>query len=78
MRFIPVTDMEGHSRRLQVFQLNIEPADRIDELKLDVTAPMMAPMPSSAASGGVTCFSRSGSVSAGWRCSCAARSGGHA
>ena len=37
-----------------LFQLNIEPADRIDDEKLDVTAPTMAARPSMPTSGGVT------------------------
>src|SRR5213593_3942970 len=41
-RFIWTTDREGQTRRFRQFQLSIDPAERIDELKLDVTAPMMA------------------------------------
>src|SRR5882762_7838794 len=41
-RFIWTTDSDGQTRRFRQFQLSIEPADRIDELKLEVTAPMMA------------------------------------
>ena len=41
-RFIRAADSDRPDRRLQQFQLNIEPAERIDELKLEVTAPTMA------------------------------------
>ena len=68
----------GHTSRRQVFQLNIDPADRIDELKLDVTAPMMAPMPSRATSGGAVWVSSSGSASAGCADSRACSAAGHA
>src|SRR5256885_10790988 len=51
-RFMSLTEIDGHTSRLKQFQLSIEPADRIDELKLDVTAPMIAARPSSAITGG--------------------------
>src|SRR5437899_7613503 len=37
---------DGHTSRFRQFQLNIDPAERIDELKLDVTAPTIAARPS--------------------------------
>ena len=51
-RRICTTDSDGHSSRFSQFQLNIDPADRIEELKLDVTAPMIAASPSRPTSGG--------------------------
>src|SRR5206468_8226881 len=41
-RFIWTTDSDGQTSRFRQFQLNIDPADRIEELKLDVTAPIIA------------------------------------
>src|SRR5882672_920735 len=45
-RFICRADTDGHTRRFTQFQLNIDPADRIDELKLELTAPTIAARPS--------------------------------
>jgi len=36
-RFICLTDSDGHTRRLRPFQLNIDPAERIDELRCAYT-----------------------------------------
>src|SRR5687767_4364724 len=62
--------MPGFISRQHTFQLNIDPADRIDDEKLDVTAPMIAANPSSPTSGGVRCLKIIGSACAG----CSARS----
>src|SRR3954447_3760244 len=64
-RFICGTDNDGHTRRLTQFQLNIDPADRQEELKLDVTAPTMAARPSQPITGGTACANSSGIASAG-------------
>ena len=64
-RFICSIDSDGHSRRLRQFQLSIDPADRIDELKLDVTAPMIAARPSRPMAGGTAFAKSSGIASAG-------------
>jgi hypothetical protein len=58
-------DRLGRSSRLQQFQLNIDAADRIEELKLEVTAPTIPANPSIATQGGVACFKKSGKVSDG-------------
>ncbi|HEY3130992.1 MAG TPA: hypothetical protein VGL91_16175 [Acidobacteriota bacterium] len=78
MAFIFPTDSSGQTRRLQQFQLNIEPAERIEELKLEVTAPMIAPKPNILTSSGVACRSSKGSVSAGLALSSVRRLGLHA
>src|SRR5262247_1759457 len=57
---------EGHTSRLRPFQLNIEPAERIDELKLDVTAPMIAARPRIPMTGGTACANSTGITSAGF------------
>src|SRR6185369_9980976 len=57
-RFIWTVDSDGHTRRFRQFQLSIEPADRIDELKLEVTAPMIAARPRRPIAGG-TAFAKS-------------------
>ena len=44
----------GQRRRFSPFQLIMDPAERIDELKLEVTAPMIAARPSKPITGGVT------------------------
>src|SRR5262245_398919 len=64
-RFIWMTDSEGHTRRFRQFQLSIEPAERIDELKLDVTAPMMAASPRRPMALGTARANSSGIASAG-------------
>src|SRR5262245_24839092 len=67
-RITPViwtTVRDGQRSRLRQFQLNIEPADRIDELKLDVTAPMIAARPSNLTTGGTARAKSRGMVSAG-------------
>ncbi len=46
-----------------MFQPSIAPADRMDELKLEVTAPTMAANPSSPISGGTTSSRSLGKVS---------------
>src|SRR2546427_8930487 len=51
-RFICIVDSDGHTRRLRQFQLSMDPADRIDELKLEVTAPMIAARPRRPMTGG--------------------------
>src|SRR5450432_937646 len=75
-RFICTTDSDGHTSRLRQFQLNIEPADRIDELKLDVTAPMIAARPSRPMTGGTALAKSIGIASAGVLCSRATMSVG--
>src|SRR5262249_56108785 len=75
-RFICTTDSDGQSRRLRQFQLSIDPAERIDELKLDVTAPTIAARPSSPMAGGTARASSSGIASAGVARSPAAASAG--
>src|SRR5271170_6652750 len=74
--FICRIDKSGNHSRLQQFQLNIDAADKIDALKLDVTAPTMDPNPSSATQAGVASLSIRGSVSEGCSRSLAANSGG--
>src|SRR6185436_5687218 len=71
------TVSDGHTSRFRQFQLNIEPADRIDELKLEVTAPMMAASPSTPTAGGTARAKSSGIVSAGVARRLARTSGGH-
>src|SRR6476660_5351080 len=68
-RFIWTTDREGQTRRFRQFQLSIDPAERIDELKLDVTAPMIAARPRRPITGGTARANSSGIASAGvaWR-----------
>ena len=61
---ISLTDSDGHTSRFRQFQLNIDPADRMDELKLDVTAPMMAARPSRPTERGTACGSRRGMIAA--------------
>src|SRR5204863_3930778 len=68
-RFMSRTESDCHASRLRQFQLSIEPADRIDELKLEVTAPMIAARPSSPTSGGTAVLNSSGIASAGVDCS---------
>ena len=76
-RFICSTESDGQSSRLQQFQLSIDPAERIDELKLEVTAPMIAARPSRPIDGGTALANSSGIASAGvvWRR--VTRSAGH-
>src|SRR5580700_2430755 len=74
--FICRIDKSGSSSRLQPFQLNIDAADKMDALKLEVTAPTMDPRPSSATHTGVASLNISGSVSEGCSLSRAANSGG--
>src|SRR6185436_19801803 len=76
-RFIWTTDREGQTRRFRQFQLSIDPAERIDELKLDVTAPVMAARPSMPATGGTACAKSNGIASAGCACSRASVAGPH-
>src|ERR1051326_8669727 len=64
-RAIRGTVSDGHTSRFRQFQLSIEPADRIEELKLDVTAPMIAASPSSPTTGGTAIAKSSGIASAG-------------
>jgi hypothetical protein len=45
---------------MHVFQLNIDPAERIDAEKLDVTAPTIAASPNHPITGGTTCLKISG------------------
>jgi hypothetical protein len=59
------------------FQLNIDPAEQIDELKLDVTAPMIAASPRIPTMGGTARAKSSGIVSAGVAASRDAISFGH-
>ena len=59
------------------FQLNIDPADRIEELKLELTAPTIAARPSRPTTRGTACRNNSGIVSAGVVCSRATLSAGH-
>src|SRR5436190_20205927 len=75
-RRIWMTDNDGQTRRFRQFQLSIEPADRIDELKLEVTAPMMAARPRSPIAGGTALAKSSGMVSAGVACSRETMAGG--
>src|SRR5262245_26084467 len=77
-RFICRVERSGRSNRRQRFQLTIEAAERIDELKLEVTAPMIAPNPRSATRGGVAYSSSMGNVWAGWDCRRSSRSAGQA
>src|SRR5262245_329233 len=76
-RFICSTDSDGHTRRFRQFQLNMDPAERIDELKLDVTAPMMAARPSSPTARGTARENSSGMASAAFICSRARSSAVH-
>src|SRR5687768_8305253 len=64
-RDIRSTDNDGHSRRLKQFQLSMEPADRIDELKLDVTGPMSAARPRRPIAGGTAVANSNGIASTG-------------
>src|SRR5882672_13219 len=64
-RFIWTIVNDGQTRRFRQFQLNIDPADRQDELKLDVTAPMIAARPRMPIAGGTAFAKSSGIVSAG-------------
>jgi len=59
------------------FQLNIEPADRIEELKLELTAPTIAARPRRPMTRGTARRNSSGIVSAGVACSRATMSAGH-
>ena len=68
-RLICTTESDGQTRRLRQFQLNIEPADRIDELKLEVTAPTIAARPSTPTTGGTARANSNGIASAGVACS---------
>src|SRR5579871_6099473 len=74
--FICSMDNFGARRRLQQFQLNIDAADKIDALKLDVTAPTIDPNPSSATQTGVALRSIRGSACDGCSWTRAASSGG--
>src|SRR5437899_5402437 len=76
-RFIWTTDSDGQTRRFRQFQLSIEPADRIDELKLDVTAPMIAASPRRPMARGTARANSSGIASAGVAWSRDTRSAGH-
>src|SRR4029450_7073854 len=67
----------GRSSREHAFQLNIELADKMDEEKLDVTAPTIAANPINPMTGGVTYLTTIGSASAGCCDSGAANSGDH-
>src|SRR5437763_13550315 len=67
-RFIWIVESDGQTRRFKQFQLSIDPADRIDELKLEVTAPMIAASPSRPMSGGTAFAKSSGIASAGLAC----------
>src|SRR5213596_1255 len=64
-RFICTIDSDGHTRRLRQFQLSMDPADKIDELKLDVTAPIIAARPRRPIAGGTAFAKSSGIASAG-------------
>src|SRR6476660_382996 len=64
-----MTDSDGQARRFRPFQLNIEPADKIDELKLEVTAPTIAAIPRRPIVGGTARANSSGIASAGVACS---------
>src|SRR5205809_7752043 len=64
-RFICTIDSDGHTRRLRQFQLSMDPADKIDELKLDVTAPTIAARPRRPIAGGTAFAKSSGIASAG-------------
>src|SRR5262245_10944752 len=75
--FICVTVSDGTSRRFNPFQPSIDPADRIDELKLDVTAPTIAASPSTPIDAGTARANNSGIVSAGLTRSLPATSAGH-
>src|SRR4249919_1362782 len=68
-RFSCRIERSGHNNRLNPFQLNIEATDRIEELKLEVTAPTIAPNPRRATTGGVTYSKSIGNVCEGcaWR-----------
>src|SRR5450755_97864 len=57
--------MSGQISRLMQFQLSIDPAERIDELKLELTAPTIAARPSRPMTRGTACRNSSGIVSAG-------------
>src|SRR5262245_35657593 len=77
VRFICLTSSDGHTRRLRPFQLSMDPAERMDELKLDVTAPMIAARPRIPMTGGTACANNTGITSAGF---CSRRltvAGGH-
>src|SRR5437016_5877125 len=74
--FMAPVDRSGHRRRLQQFQLNMEAAERMEELKLEVTAPTIASSPSSATQAGAACFRNSGNVSEGYAANLAATAGG--
>ena len=63
-RFIWSTDSDGHTSRFRQFQLNIDPADRMEELKLDVTAPTIAARPSRPTTRGTARENSSGIASA--------------
>src|SRR5580704_9755953 len=76
-RFMARADRSGHKSRLQQFQLNMDAAERTEELKLEVTAPTMASNPSSATQAGATCLSIIGRTSEGFAESLASRSAGH-
>jgi len=52
-RRMPAADGAGRRNREQQFHANIDPADRMEALKLEVTAPMIAPRPSTAIHAGV-------------------------
>ena len=69
--------MSGLSSRVHVFQLNIDPAERIDAEKLDVTAPTIAARPNRPITGGTTYLKIIGSASAGCAARRAASSAGH-
>ena len=64
---IRTSESDGHASRFRPFQLNIDPADRIDELKLDVTAPTIAASPRMPMTGGTASAKSIGSVSDGLR-----------
>src|SRR5262245_14802364 len=68
-RFIVAGDKSGRSNRRTPFQVTIEAAERIDALKLDVTAERMATRPNNATQRGVAESSSKGSVAEGsvWR-----------
>src|SRR6478672_12158685 len=74
----PRTDMSGRNSRWNTFHANIDPAERIDDEKLDVTAPTIAARPSRPITGGTAYLKINGSASAGCAASRSASAGGHA